>query len=62
MFINKIFFCGLQDNTYSAVCFFFFMITCVEFQVRIMLYARTLILCCVAYQTGDNSELQTVIL
>ena len=32
-----LFFCGLQDYTYSAVCFFF-MITCVEFQVRIMLH------------------------
>jgi len=26
------------------------------------LYASTLILCCYGYQTGDNSELQTVIL
>jgi hypothetical protein len=26
------------------------------------LYASTLILCCYGYQTGNNSELQTVIL
>ena len=31
-----LFFCGLQDYTYSALCFFFFKVTCVEFQVRNM--------------------------
>ena len=33
-----LFFCGLQDYTYSGLCFFFFRFTCVEFQVRIMLH------------------------
>ena len=33
-----LFFCGLQDYTYSALCFIFFRFTCVEFQVRIMLH------------------------
>ena len=33
-----LFVCGLQDYTYSALCFFFIMFTCVEFQVRIMLH------------------------
>ena len=33
-----LFFCGLQDYTYSALCFFFFKFTYVEFQVRIMLH------------------------
>jgi hypothetical protein len=37
--IKRLFlFCGLQDYTYSALCFFFFIFTCVEFQVRIMLH------------------------
>ena len=33
-----LFFCGLQDYTYSVLCFFFFKFKCVEFQVRIMLH------------------------
>ena len=36
--LTLLFFCGLQDYTYSALCFFFFKLTCVEFQVRIMLH------------------------
>ena len=39
-----LFVCGLQDYTYSALCFFFFMFTCVEFQVRIMLHFAYIII------------------